>query len=220
MRSNWSSTSSDSENATWLQWAEIDGRPPPRCCVNGDVERMANERNGTLRYREVAGPAYKILFETVVASVLGPTLIFVLVYLNSSCERGMDKPVPYWIWLCALPFVVLHFVQEVRVFRYTVVPYFQVVGRFQMLKVHLGPELWIFLNASKSLAFQGAVFSNAVFAARTFATSHCPLSYHGHTESGEAFKTDTSFDEIWQITLRQSSFVFFLRDVPLSQGLV
>ena len=31
----------------------------------------------------------------------------------------MDKPVPYWIWFCALPFALLHFVQEVRIFRYT-----------------------------------------------------------------------------------------------------
>eukprot|EP00439_Symbiodinium_sp_Y106_P019961 s2695_g2.t1 len=215
LRSNCSSTSSDSENSTWLQFAEIDGRPPPRCFVNAEVEHMANEKNRALRYREIAGPAYKLLFETVVASVLGPTVIFILVYWGSSCENGMDKPVPYWIWFCALPFAVLHFVQEVRIFRYTVVPYFQVVGRFQMLKVQMGPELWILINAAKSLAFQGAVFSNAVFAARTFATSHCPLPYHGHTAEGD-FSTNTSFDEIWQITLRQSSFVFFMRDVPLS----
>jgi len=177
LRSNCSSTSSDSENSTWLQFAEIDGRPPPRCFVNAEVEHMANEKNRALRYREIAGPAYKLLFETVVASVLGPTVIFILVYWGSSCENGMDKPVPYWIWFCALPFAVLHFVQEVRIFRYTVVPYFQVVGRFQMLKVQMGPELWILINAAKSLAFQGAVFSNAVFAARTFATSHCPLPW-------------------------------------------
>ena len=42
-----------------------------------------------------------------------------MVYWGSSCENGMDKPVPYWIWFCALPFAVLHFVQEVRIFRYT-----------------------------------------------------------------------------------------------------
>mmetsp|Transcript_44487 Transcript_44487/g.99632 ORF Transcript_44487/g.99632 Transcript_44487/m.99632 type:complete len:421 (+) Transcript_44487:3-1265(+) len=127
----------------------------------------------------------------------------------------MDKPVPYWIWLCAVPFAVLHFIQEVRIFRYTAVPYFQVVGRFQMLHIHLGPELWIGINAVKSLAFQGAVFSNAVFAARTFATSHCLLPYHGAVD-GSDFTKQTSFDEIWHITLRQSNFVFFMRDVPLS----
>ena len=64
-------------------------------------------------------------------------------------------------------------------FRYTTIPYFQVVGRFQMLAVHLGFHLWFLVAAAKSLAFQGAVFSNAVFAAKTFATASCPVTYSG-----------------------------------------
>ena len=59
------------------------------------------------------------------------------------------------------------------------IPYFQVVGRFQMLAVHLGFHLWFLVAAAKSLAFQGAVFSNAVFAAKTFATASCPVTYSG-----------------------------------------
>ena len=140
---------------------------------------QANQKGRPLRYREVAPPANLLLYHTAFLSVLGPGMIFALAYSRSSCDHGMDYPVPYWIWFCAAPFVLMHFIYEVRVFRYTTIPYFQVVGRFQMLAVHLGFHLWFLVAAAKSLAFQGAVFSNAVFAAKTFATASCPVTYSG-----------------------------------------
>ena len=165
-----------------------------------------------LKYREIAPPANRLLYSTAIMSVLGPTIVFVLAYLQSSCENGMDHPVPCWVWMCAAPFVVMHFMYEVRIFRYTTIPYFQVVGRFQMLKCQVGFHLWFLIGACKSLAFQGAIFSNAVFAARTFATAGCELTYAAGTEH----ERRTSFNEVWDVTLHQSSFAWWLREIPLS----
>eukprot|EP00434_Breviolum_minutum_P000358 symbB.v1.2.000302.t2/scaffold6.1/size569917/5 len=208
--------SSDSESETqWLNHVQRNrprGSPPPSCFIHPDVEKKANQKGRPLRYREVAPPANLMLYHTAFLSVLGPGMIFALAYSRSTCDHGMDYPVPYWIWFCAAPFVLMHFVYEVRVFRYTTIPYFQVVGRFQMLAVHLGFHLWFLVAAAKSLAFQGAVFSNAVFAAKTFATASCPVTYSGE----DGFERETSFNEIWQITLHQSTLAFWLREVPLS----
>ncbi|CAK9004683.1 unnamed protein product [Durusdinium trenchii] len=207
-------SSSSDDSTSWLNHVQRRqrGRPPPSCFIHPDVEAKANQKARQLKYREIAPPATKLLYSTALMSVLGPTTIFVLAYMNSSCEHGMDSPVPLWIWLCAAPFVLCHFIIEVRIFRYTTIPYFQVVGRFQMLAVHLGFHLWFLISTCKSLAFQGAVFSNAVFAARTFATARCTVTYSG--EYG--YERETSFNEIWQITLRQSTFAFWMREIPLS----
>lgn len=209
------SDSDDTLSGHWLGHVQISrgrGAPPPSCFIHPDVERKANQKDRPLRYREIAPPAMNLLYHTALLSVLGPTLIFILAYSRSSCDHGMDYPVPYWIWLCAAPFVVCHFIYEVRVFRYTTIPYFQVVGRFQMLTIHLGFHLWFLISAGKSLAFQGAVFSNAVFAAKTFATASCPITYTA--DSG--FQRETSFNEIWETTLHQSTFAFWMREIPLS----
>lgn len=177
-----------------------------------DVASKANHKGRQLKYREIAPPATQLLYSTALMSVLGPTVIFLLQYSQCSCEHGMDSPVQFWIWLCAAPFAIYHFIFEVRIFRYTTIPYFQVVGRFQMLAIHLSFHLWFLVSACKSLAFQGAVFSNAVFAATTFATAQCPVTYSGD----DGYDHVTSFNEIWAITLRQSTLAFWMREIPLS----
>eukprot|EP00438_Fugacium_kawagutii_P024102 Skav209055 [mRNA] locus=scaffold760:118466:122442:- [translate_table: standard] len=208
--------SSESDESSWLNYVQREirgrGKPPPSCFINPEVEIKANQQDRALRYREIAPPANRLLYHTAALSVLGPTMIFLLTFSRSTCDHGMDYPVPYWIWLCAAPFVLCHLIYEIRIFRYTVIPYFQVVGRFQMLTIHVGFHLWFLISFAKSLAFQGAVFSNAVFAAKTFATAACPVTYSG--DSG--FERETSFNEIWRITLHQSTLAFWLREVPLS----
>lgn len=181
---------------------------------SGDVKNLANEISErpadwsqgekTISLFYVAAPCFSLMWKAMGFTLTLQSVSFVLGICFAECDPHGNFMYPVVLWGAVLPFAVGHLYLELKCCGRSAIPFAQAVRQHKICGVVCGFKVWFFYHLSSSCIYLASVASNS-FTAGLW-VRRPPCGQHDPRQ----------FDAIVEIELRQSYFLWPIRNLPLA----